>query len=503
MFAKKNSVLCLAVTLALAACGGGSSHSPVAATPGPVAETPAPGPVAVPTSGKAVDGYLAGSTVFCDLNTNGIADAGEAKTTTDANGNFTFATGCTGTVVAIGGTDVATGYDFKGTLTAPAGSTVVTPLTSLLADTGLTSAQLPALLNLAAGTDVTKVDPADGNHNDLMRTTLAVQQFMQQLANTLGTLAGSTDIAGLHAKVAKSLAAALLAAPGTPLFGADGSVNQAVLQAAAKGAVNATLADAKYGKFTIGDADLAAAVSQIAEQSKAFLRASDADLKAAAKSLQNPNRPAVETKSTVNYLALANDSLRINDMPVTIANLASGATISTPKTIELDFAIKGTPAIDTVANLALELKEVGGQGRVLQVMIEKVDIKNSSGQLSIAPEQSAKVYVYGHTGSGTDITLTLSDLGFKPLSVVNNSLTLNYASLVDKVLASVDTNTKTTAEKFTAISGKFDVKIAVEGLGVRTLDGTAPLASTTVTVTGTHPTRSVQGVGVAGSLTIQ
>lgn len=261
MFAKKNSVLCLAVTLALAACGGGSSHSPVTATP-------TPGPVATSTSGKVVDGYLAGSTVFCDLNKNGVADTGEAHTLTDANGNYTLAEGCSATVVALGGTDATTGYDFKGTLKAPAGSAVVTPLTSLLADTGLTPAQLATALNLAAGTDVTKLDPADGNHNDLLRATLAVQQFLQQLANTLGTLSGSTDIAGLHAKVAQALAAALLAAPGTPLFGADGSVNQTLLTAAAKGAANATLADAKYGKFTISDADLAAAVAQIAEHRK-------------------------------------------------------------------------------------------------------------------------------------------------------------------------------------------------------------------------------------------
>lgn len=493
MFSKKNSILCLAMTMALAACGGGSDSSP--------APTPAPTPV--PTSGKAVDGYLAGSTVFCDINKNGAADTGEGTTTTDANGNFTFASGCSGTIVVFGGVDATTKYPFKGTLKAPAGSAMVTPLTSLLADTGMTAAQLATALGLPAGTDVTKIDPADGKNQDLLRTTLAVQQIIQQLANTLGGLAGSTDTASLYSKVAQSVAAALLASPATPLFSADGTVNQTAMNAAAKGAVAATLADAKFTKFTISDSDLFAATAQIASQAQLFVSASDADLANLTERLQSPALPPVETKASVNYLSLLGDSVRINGTQVTYASLAAGTTIGTPNTFGLDFAIKGTPVIDTVAHLALELKEVDGQGRVLQMMIDKVSIKTVAGKLSIVPDATAKVFVYGHTGSGNDINLTLNDLTFKPLTVTNNSLTLNYTSLVNKVLASVDNSTKTTAEKFTNITGTFNIKVAVDGLPVRNEDGAAALASTTVTVTGTNPVRSVKGVGVAGTLIIQ
>jgi len=491
MFKKKQTILWLAIAASLSACGD-STESALPATPTPVA-----------SSGKAIDGYLSGSTVLCDANKNGAADTGEATTTTNSTGDFTFAAGCSGTIVVTGGTDATTGFPFKGVLKTPAGSAVATPLTTLLADTGLTAAQLATALGLPAGTDVTKLDPADGKHNDLLRTTLAVQQIVQQLANTLGNLAGSTEIASLYSKVATAFAAGLQASGSTPLFNTDGSINQTALNTVAKGAVTAAKADPKFAAISISDADLAAAASQIATQSMAFLTAADADLTSVTAKLQNPSLPPVETKATVNYLALSGDSVKINGSAITYANLASGATISTPNTIELDFSVNGTPVINTVAAVGMELKEVNGQGRVLQMMIDKVNIKNTNGQLSIVPDTTAKVYVYGHNGSGSDINLTLNDLTFKPLSVVDNALTLNYTSLVNKVLESADNTTKTTAEKFTAITGTFKVTVAVDGLPVRTADGTASLPAAKVAITGTSPARAVTGRGVTGSLTIQ
>jgi hypothetical protein len=87
-----------------------------------------------PVTGTAIDGYLSGATVFIDANGNGQLDAGEPSTTTDAQGNFTLPGGTSGPLVAFGGTDISTGLEFKGILKAPAGSTVVTPLTTLVAD---------------------------------------------------------------------------------------------------------------------------------------------------------------------------------------------------------------------------------------------------------------------------------------------------------------------------------------------------------------------------------
>jgi len=103
-----------------AAANSGDSSTPAAATPS--------------AQGTVIDGYLSGATVFIDVNDNGQLDAGEPSTTTDAQGNYTLPGGIAGTIIAFGGTDISTGLEFKGALKAPSGSTVVTPLTTLVTD---------------------------------------------------------------------------------------------------------------------------------------------------------------------------------------------------------------------------------------------------------------------------------------------------------------------------------------------------------------------------------
>jgi hypothetical protein len=501
VFKTKLSLLSVAVTLALAACGGGGGSSPVTSN----------------TGGKVVDGYLSGATVFCDANKNGVSDAGEATTTTDTGGNFTFSPGCEGTIVASGGTDATTGHAFKGTLSAQAGSAVTTPLTSLIADTGMTGAQLATALSLPAGTDTTKIDPVAATDKSLLKKTLAVQQIVQQLANMFASLAGNTDIAGIYSKVGGALAKSLMA-NAAPLISADGTVNTSVVNAAATGALAALKADPKFASITISDADLAAAAAQIGAQAQLFATASDADLDSLATSLQNPAATPIDTKGSVNYLALKGDSIIFNrtaatsttpatpGTPISYSSLAAGTSISTLSTIGLDFHVAGTPMIDTVAQLALELVEVGGEARVLQLMIDKVNIKNVNGQLTLAYDDNAKVYVYGHTGSGTDINITLATTaGFKPLTIKDNYLNLNYTSMVQRVIDNgASANIKTTADKFTSITGTFKVSVAVGGvLPIRNFDSSSALPATAIRITGSSPAQSVNGVGVSGTLIIQ
>jgi hypothetical protein len=81
--------------------------------------------------GVLSDGYIKGATIFADANGDGVWNPGEATTTTDHLGNFTLEN-AKGPLVAIGGTDISTGLAFEGTFCAPAGSTVVTPITTLI-----------------------------------------------------------------------------------------------------------------------------------------------------------------------------------------------------------------------------------------------------------------------------------------------------------------------------------------------------------------------------------
>lgn len=92
-------------------------------------------PADVTYNGDVVDGYLRGATVFIDADEDGIHDAGETSTTTDIFGGFslTVPAALSGFPITItGGVDLSTGLRFEGVMKAPAGSTVVTPLTTLM-----------------------------------------------------------------------------------------------------------------------------------------------------------------------------------------------------------------------------------------------------------------------------------------------------------------------------------------------------------------------------------
>ncbi|MEG4112953.1 MULTISPECIES: FG-GAP-like repeat-containing protein, partial [unclassified Microcoleus] len=127
-----------------------------------------------------IDGYISGATVFLDANKNAVLDTNEPSTTTDTGGKFnlnipfeTFDTNKNGEIdpsegnlVAIGGIDTATGLPLETPVTAPPDSSVVTLLTTLIADLidkGIEpeSAQslVKAALSLPADVDLTSLDP--------------------------------------------------------------------------------------------------------------------------------------------------------------------------------------------------------------------------------------------------------------------------------------------------------------------------------------------------------
>ena len=240
-------------TLLVSACGGGSD-TPVPAQP-------------TSTSGKAVDGYLSFARVTCDSNDNGVAEGNEPVVYTIANGSFTFPSGCTNGLIATGGTSIDTGIPFIGQLKAPAGSSMVTPLTTLVAG-GMTIAQVAGALGLPAGSDVTKLDPAattsDGSliNADLYKKTLAVQQLMQKLAETFTGLASSAGSAAqqpVYDLVASSFATALRASGANAL--AAGSGNATALDAAT---VNALVKQAATDMGKSAKTELAAMKTAVA-----------------------------------------------------------------------------------------------------------------------------------------------------------------------------------------------------------------------------------------------
>lgn len=128
-----------------------------------------------PLSGFVIDGKVSGATVGIDLDGDGVIGPNEPTVTTDALGEFVFPDGTpVGPIIATGGTDISTGLPFDGKLEAPAGSTVVNPLTTVIkkiadANTDPTKSetekvadaqtQLKSLLGLSdINADITQVD---------------------------------------------------------------------------------------------------------------------------------------------------------------------------------------------------------------------------------------------------------------------------------------------------------------------------------------------------------
>ena len=146
--------------LPLTACGGASTKI-----------------VDKPTEGFVIDGYIRDAFVFRDANDNGVFDAGEANTLTDASGYYSLG-GNLNKQIIVDGTksaaiDIASGNAFTGVLTAPIGSSIITPLTTLvqhLIDDGMTQAAAETAVKTGLGISTTadlSIDPIANLHTGL------------------------------------------------------------------------------------------------------------------------------------------------------------------------------------------------------------------------------------------------------------------------------------------------------------------------------------------------
>jgi subtilisin family serine protease len=159
--------------------------------------------------GTVIDGYIAGATVFFDANKNGVKDADESSTITGPKGEYALDISLEkydknqngkidaeeGNIVAFGGIDTDTGLPLETPVTAPVDATVVTMLTSLVADLidkGIASERaqslVKAVLGLPAEVDLTSLDPILATKNNqpggvqVLAAMVKVQNFITQTA---------------------------------------------------------------------------------------------------------------------------------------------------------------------------------------------------------------------------------------------------------------------------------------------------------------------------------
>ena len=182
----------LTTTLALTACGNGTSeHDPITAH----------------TSGQVVKGPLENAFVFADISGDGIYNNGEPFDISDADGNYSlFFSGSASIISTTGPTtiDHSTGLILDGvTLKAPAGSRLVTPLTTIIEETGLPASSIALVLGLP-NIDILSFNPYAENApaDDALR----VEKLSQQVLSTIRAISSAAEGAGLSAEDANAIA---------------------------------------------------------------------------------------------------------------------------------------------------------------------------------------------------------------------------------------------------------------------------------------------------------
>ena len=215
----------------LAACAGGGGGGEA------VGGTPPPAPPAA--GGRVVKGYVEGAAVFLDRDGDGLPDPGDEPVFTDAEGRYTLeaAAGTDGTIIAVGGVDTLTNVPLDGTIfKAPAGATVITPLTTLVAEIAesegisvdeANSRVLESFgLTLPGGTDLADFDPLA----DIDGAGADVEDASEIALNTILSMQSILEGAQVEGAAEKALAAAAAAiGDGTPIDWTDAGTVEAIL----------------------------------------------------------------------------------------------------------------------------------------------------------------------------------------------------------------------------------------------------------------------------------
>ena len=239
--------------------------------------------------GKVIDGYVKGALVLADLNADGVLNPGESSAITDATGNFLLpGTAGFGHLIASGGIDIATGKPFAGSMTAPPGSTVINPLTTLIdkiaqndGGTAEANAHILSSLGLDKDIDLLHFDPIQETIRTDTNTTATGSALAAHVAATqIGLLVkqiaallnGAGVVAGEAAAIdlAYETLAASLASQTSAVDLADNSVISRLIQDAALSAstdhtvllkIGALLADASQAIANLNRAIVDAATS--------------------------------------------------------------------------------------------------------------------------------------------------------------------------------------------------------------------------------------------------
>lgn len=319
------------------------------------------------TTGTVIDDYIKDATVCVDVNNNGERDSGDTPCAqTNATGQFTFNPAISGSLVMSGGTDVGTGKPFTGTYSAPAGSTVVTPLTTIVQEivkSGKSVAEAQTIIKTSLGlpdVDLSTYDPiatldsGTAAEVEAAKTVFAQQSSIQTILTTVAsTIAASVTGSNeddLTNGAAAQLAALMNVATPTAIDIADtdnvttiinatataeSTTVDATLVTALAAQVNATsdqvVSDITTSTGSIGDIRQAAA--QVAEVVQNNATAVATALVAGT---------AIDTIVSTATTATTNLSTAIDDAAANVTTAASLTTVATEDSIPIVTGAEGS-----------------------------------------------------------------------------------------------------------------------------------------------------------------
>jgi len=451
----------------LSACGGGGDLETETSTP------------YSPSAGMVVDGYLSIAKVVCDTNGNGVADNGEPVTYTNTLGNYVFPSGCAFGVLASGGTNIETNSAFLGQLRAPAGATVVTPLTTLVA-AGMTQDQVISALSLPKDTKLLTTDPAatdkDGLINSsLYKKTLAVQHIAEKITNLFTTLSAqsgyvssSAATADVYGEVAKAMATQIRA--GDSLIAGDGLVSATVVSNMVAASVNrmsqSAMVSQEFSKVIAaagGSTTLSTLVSDaFANQAGRFLTANDTNLSAVATALS-------DNKVVENNLATAFRAGSLDSKTTSAAITALKENIALKKQDPL-FVSADQSRLDTYGTT--DLTAIGGSGTGV------LGFKVTSGSCSVSGKTLTS---FASEGTCTVVATRAADENFEQTTSESQTISVYLRAQDTLVANAAQSNLYTTGRTTLSTkggSGSGSVTYAVDSGGC-TVNGSTLIAPTT------------------------
>ena len=414
-------------------------------------------------SGFVIDNYVAGATVFFDADKDGVLDTNEPFTTTDQTGFYlldipqSFDTNANGVfdpeegrLVVFGGVDTATGLPLQTPLTALAGSTTITALTSLvenLVSQGLTVEQantaVTTALSLPAGVDLSNIDPIVATTNNTpggAATFAALVQVQNAITQIAGLLDGASSAS--TGDIVKNVVSALASQiqGGTTIDLTNATQLQTVIQEAATLTNNVDVSAIAAGAAQVIAAanqqieDIAASTpnaslqQEFAQVQKVALGETTNDLQqagAGTKSItdvvtENTGTALTDQINNAQVLSQAPTDVSLNTSSIA-ENLPVGTEVSTFSTVDPDSSepftyslIGGTGSTDN------SLFQISGN-RLLTNAIFDYESKNSYSIRVQTSDSNGGVFQKALTINVNNVNENPTDLSLSNSSVAENS----------------------------------------------------------------------------------